>query len=327
MFLKVRIEGVSSRGTGAVSAASRLGAVVLALGLMAGCTSRQDHPERMDFNGVSNFRDLGGHVTVDGRRVKQGVLFRSDHLDALDEADFETLRELGVKRVFDLRDAHEKDGAPRFTLRTPEKRVPVPHRAAMTEETAQIEPNAMPSHYAIRVVHLPIYYPGLDRRESRRRVVEADPGPGGFEQTMIEANRAFALDYREEWSELLRSLANGDSLPAVIHCVEGKDRTGFAVALVLSALEVPREIIYADYLLSSELLDYRIRRYAFLAAFGSMFRLSKDDVRPLLEVRRQYLEAAFDAIDERYGSFDAYLRDGLGIDGWTLARLRTNLTR
>ncbi len=326
MSLRLINAHLSTPRAGAVPIAARLCAAVLALGLLAACTSREEHPKRMELNGVSNFRDLGGLATPDGRRVKQGVLFRSDHLDDLDGADFEFLQELGVKRVYDLRDAHEKDGAPRFTLRTPSKRVPVPHRAAMMQETAEIEPNSLPSHYAIRVVHLPIYYPGLDRRESRRRVVEADIGPGGFERTMIEANRAFALDYREEWAELLRALADADSLPAVVHCVEGKDRTGFAIAVVLSALGVPREAIYEDYVLSRELLDYRIRRYAFLASFGSMFRLSKDEVRPLLEVRRKYLEAAFEAIDQRYGSFDIYLRSGLGLDEPTLARLRENLT-
>ncbi len=252
---------------------------------------------RVRLSRAANFRDLGGYVTADGRAVRKGVLFRSDHLGGLSTRDLQTCRELGLKTVYDLRHAYERE----------------------------IRPSSLANGQGPRVVELPIHYPPLDRRESRRKILEAKVEAGHFRQLMIEANRAYALDFREDWSALLRGLAEPEALPAVIHCVEGKDRTGFAAALVLSALQVPRETVYQDYLLSGLFLKRRAKVYAFLASLGSLFRVPRKEVRPLVGVERAYLEAAFAAIDERYGSFDGYLRDGLGIDEPSLKRLRAAL--
>ncbi len=80
-----------------------------------------------------------------------------------------------------------------------------------------------------------------------------------------------------------------------------------------------------DYLLSNRFLQSRIDWYAFLGSLGSLFRVPQSEIRPLLEVRREYLEAAFAAIDEQYGSLTAYLREGLGLDIKTLNLLRLAL--
>jgi protein-tyrosine phosphatase len=94
------------------------------------------------------------------------------------------------------------------------------------------------------------------------------------------------------------------------------------VAVILRAVGVPPDVILEDYLLSNNRLEGRIDRLSFLASLGSLFRIPRSEIRPLLEVRQEYLEAAFAAIDEKYGSFDAYLEEGLGLNSDTLARLR-----
>ncbi len=269
-----------------------------AVSLGTGSAEASHRVMRVRLSRAANFRDLGGYPVAAGRFVKKGVLFRSDNLAGLSNRDLETCRQLGLKTVYDLRHAYERE----------------------------ISPSSLAAEPEPRVVEIPIHYPPLDRRESRRKILEADVEAGHFRQLMIEANRAYALDFREHWSALLRGLAEPSALPAVIHCVEGKDRTGFAVALVLSAVGVPREMVYQDYLLSGVFLKRRAKLYAFLASLGSRFRVSRRDVRPWLEVERAYLDAAFAAIDEGYGSFDRYLRDGLGIDAASLARLRAALT-
>ena len=96
---------------------------------------------------------------------------------------------------------------------------------------------------------IPIYYPPLDRAKTKHRILTADVEDGDFERLMVEANEAFPYEFREEWARLLRGLAEPDMLPAVIHCTDGKDRTGFAVALVLRALGVPEETVFEDYFL------------------------------------------------------------------------------
>ena len=272
-------------------------AVLVAL-LITACASPPDHPSRVPISGTKNFRDVGGYATVDGKHVKRGVLFRSDDLSDLSSADLAAFADLGIQTVFDLRHDYE--------------RLQYPSR--------------LPSERSVRVVEIPVYYPPLDRRESRRKILAGEVEEGHFRQLLIDANRAFALDYRDQVSDLLHDLAAPGARPAVIHCADGKDRTGFAIAMILSAVGVPRETVYEDFLLSNVFLERRTKLYSFLAWFGSLFRVPRKEIRPLLEVRREYLEAAFAAIDEKYGSLDAYLRDGLGIDETTLARLRIALT-
>ena len=270
----------------------------LALLLVAACGDPPEHPNGVPVSGAQNFRDAGGYATADGKHVKRGVLFRSNDLADLSDADLDTFAGLGIQTVFDLRHDYERTAYP----------------------------SRLPPEGPTRVVEIPVYYPPLDRRESRRKILAGEVEEGHFRQLLIEANRAFALDFREQWSGLLRDLAAPDSRPVVIHCADGKDRTGFAIAVILSAVGVPRETIYEDFLLSNLFLERRTKVYTFLAWLGSLFRVPRSELRPLLEVRREYLESAFAAIDEKYGSFDSYLRDGLDMDEATLVRLRAALT-
>jgi protein-tyrosine phosphatase len=261
------------------------------------CGAPPSHPNRVPLSGALNFRDVGGYASTDGRQVKRGVLYRSDDLADLSSQDLEMLAELGLRRVFDMRHESERLN----------------------------KPNRLPGQDGIAVFEVPVYFPPLDRAESRRKILSAEVESGHFEQLLIEANRAFALDYTSQWHELVQGLTAPGALPALIHCVDGKDRTGFAVALILRAVGVPQEMVLEDYLLSNRFFQSRIDRYAFLGSLGSLFRLPSSEIRPLLEVRRAYLEAAFAAIDEQYGSFTAYLYEGLGLDARTLDLLRLAL--
>jgi protein tyrosine/serine phosphatase len=47
--------------------------------------------------------------------------------------------------------------------------------------------------------------------------------------------------------DLISRLADSTLQPAVIHCFGGKDRTGLTIALLLTALGVPRETVLDDY--------------------------------------------------------------------------------
>ena len=71
-----------------------------------------DSPARhLNLAGASNFRDLGGYPTNDGRLVRWRQLFRSNHLGRLTTEDIETVRGLGVKSAFDFRGLEERAGA------------------------------------------------------------------------------------------------------------------------------------------------------------------------------------------------------------------------
>ncbi|MDR3303474.1 MAG: tyrosine-protein phosphatase [Treponema sp.] len=114
---------------------------------------------------------------------------------------------------------------------------------------------------------------------------------------------------RAQYRAFFRLLADAVNTPLLFHCSAGKDRTGIGAALIYAALGVERETIYADYLLSATYLAERIKV------------LIKDEpyLEAVMSIRREYLETAFRAIDERFGGMDRYLREELGAD---TARLR-----
>ncbi len=288
--------------------------------LAASCSAPARHPNHVQMVGTANFRDLGGIATGDGHRVKAGVLYRSDELSNLTRKDLATFAELGVARVYDLRSDGERRSKP--------NQLPNDAPAAIFAGNAaeRYEPpvnGAVAS--PVELLSIPVYYPPLDRGVTRRKIVEGKVEPGEFRRLMIEENRAFARDYRAQWAQVIRSLAEPQSLPALIHCAEGKDRTGFAVAMVLFTLGVPEEAVYEDYLLSNEFLGGQASFLSSLAAIGSWFRTPASEVRPLLEVRREFLEAGLETIKADYGSIEAYLEKGLGIDAATQERLRAAL--
>ncbi len=119
--------------------------------------------------------------------------------------------------------------------------------------------------------------------------------------------RQSTQSYRSLFAHLLE-----DRAPLVIHCTAGKDRTGFACALILHALGVPDEVIAEDYLLTN-------RFYRRDPAASSDL---PEDVRQVLaSVEASFLAAAFDAIGAEYDDLETYFSDGLGLGARERARL------
>ena len=272
--------------------------VVACLLILLGCaTAPPQHPSRIELAGTRNLRDLGGYSTIDGRQIKKGLLYRSDHLKRVSRRNAEAVVALGVKRVYDLRTGkeHERD------------------------------PSRLAEITSLEVVSLPIDCDLIDPYAVARRILGGDVEEGDFQQLMIECYRGYALNFTSEWSSLLRDMAEPGGLPALIHCTYGRDRTGVSVAIVLRSLGVPQETVLEDYLLSNKFWESEASRLSCFASCASFFQTPRSEVRALMEVRPEYLEAAFAAIDEKYGSFEGYLQEGLGIDEATLERLRSTL--
>ncbi len=113
--------------------------------------------------------------------------------------------------------------------------------------------------------------------------------------------------YRALFAHLLE-----DSAPLVIHCTAGKDRTGFACALILHTLGVSRDTIAEDYLLTNRFYRRDPNHSSDLP----------DEIKQVLgSVQEAFLAAAFEAIDADYGDLETYLRDGLGLGKAERARL------
>ncbi|MBM4266309.1 MAG: tyrosine-protein phosphatase [Deltaproteobacteria bacterium] len=257
---------------------------------------------RVPLEGAVNFRDIGGHATREGRRVRWGRVFRSDELNRLTADDLTAFSNLGLKVLCDFRSPSEYGR----------------------------NPDLLPSTGAPEVLHFPIFDPDNDieamittaittgDHEAQDRLL----GDGRNEQLLVDGGRTLVTDATEQVAGCIRRLADPASLPTLTHCTAGKDRTGFTTAVVLLALGVPEETVMEDYLLSNV---YRAERND--QTIASLRPLMRDSelLRPVLEVRPEYLQASFDTIAERYGSIDAYLRDGLGLDRTTVHSLRENL--
>ena len=272
--------------------------VITALLILLGCsTAPPQHPSRVELAGARNLRDLGGYSTIDGRQIKKGVLYRSDHLKRVRRQNVEAVAALGVQTVFDLR----------------------------TEKELERDPPRLDTVTLLEVVHLPVDCELIDPYAVARRILKGDVEEGDFQQLMMECYRNYALNYTSEWSFLLRDMAGPGGLPALIHCTYGRDRTGVSVAIVLRSLGVSEETVLEDYLLSNTFWESEASRLSCFASCASFFRTPRSEVRALMEVRPEYLEAAFEAIDQKYGSFEDYLHEGLGIDDATLKRLRSAL--
>jgi protein-tyrosine phosphatase len=245
--------------------------------------------------GAHNFRDLGGYATSDGRSVRWGMLYRSDDLADLNDADVATFRDLGIRWLCDFRSESER----------------------------KADVDRLPTTGAPSVENLTIATGNLG--SLRERILSG--ADEDYAQPLIEANREFATRFAHRYQTLFDRLANPQNLPALIHCTAGKDRTGLAAALVLIALGVPRETVFQDYLLTNYYAHEHIERTLLFIRFASFFRADPESVRPLLGVRREYLQAAFDAIRADYGSIERYLREGLDVSEAERAQLRASLLR
>ena len=231
--------------------------------------SLQDIPARhLSLQGASNFRDLGGYPTADGRTTRWRHIFRSNHLGQLTTDDIEIVRALGVKSAFDFRGVEE--------------------RAAGVCVVNEITVHSLPIE--------PCVVAAL-RAELTRGTLTA---PVALE-LMRESYRNYVRHHTHSFRSLFSHLLE-DRAPLVIHCTAGKDRTGFASALILHALGVPDDIIAEDYLLTNQ-------HYKRDAAAATDL---PDDVRDAIgSVEASYLAAAFEAVAEEYGDLETYLRDGL----------------
>ncbi|WP_415953458.1 tyrosine-protein phosphatase [Streptomyces sp. KLOTTS4A1] len=250
--------------------------------------------------GVRNFRDVGGLPTVDGRRVRQGVLFRSGHLAHATATDTEFLASLGLHTIFDFRNAADQQ-----------------------QEGPDVE---LPG---VRNLNLPLTDPADGAefwqmvRDGRVEELRKILGGGRAAARMATTYRMIVRDRTLDHTRVLAELAE-DSVPALMHCAAGKDRAGLSVAVTLLAVRVEREAVVADYLESNA----KHRRYKVHRSSDAPDARSAEVTEllsPLFEARAEYLEAGFDEMEQNWGSVERYLEKGLGVTPEIRERLRAKL--
>ncbi|QKS02058.1 tyrosine-protein phosphatase [Sphingomonas sp. CL5.1] len=242
---------------------------------------------------VPNLRDIGGYRTADGRWVRMGMIYRSDQLDQLSDVDLATLSTLDIGVVGDLRTAGERQHGP--------DRLPAGAQPLVLDVIADSKDGVAGDMH--RVMDL---------------VAKGDAA-----KMLTDANREMVTlkSARDAYSTMLARLELPETGAMLYHCTAGKDRTGWATAVILTILGVPRETVMADYLESNVTLKAKNEKtLAMLARPDS--KVTPTMLEPLLTVRPAYINAAFAEVDRRYGSFDNYVHQAFGLNDAGIKRLR-----
>ena len=184
-----------------------------------------DVRRRVDFPGLLNARDLGGHPTLDGAVTRWRSLLRADDLAQLEPHGLQALADLAVETVVDLR----------------------------WPEEAQRHPSPIPQALpAVRYLRVPLLTPS----EDEWRLRSEDAGKELWNCVVLER-------VRTELRGVLAAIAAAPPGPLLFHCIAGKDRTGLIAALLLALAEVVPASIARDYALSgTNLREGYLRRYA-----------------------------------------------------------------
>ena len=265
----------------------------------------------------ANLRDLGGLATIDGQQVRAGRLFRSGHLSELDRAEAAILGGLGLRTIIDLRRPSEVAD------------FPTPDLDGVDRLWMSVSPED--SEFAVAANLLFGEQPErFDTAEDSGFAVAANLLFGNQPEqvdiaTMLESYfRNTVTNRLDGYRPVFEAATDPDRQPLLFHCMGGKDRTGFVAGVLLRLLGVGQEEVMADYLLTNEILGDRMARRADQARQRIAQRSGVEPdqvderhlegVRAMLYTRPSFLQASFDAVTDKFGTWETFRRDGLGID-------------
>jgi protein-tyrosine phosphatase len=236
---------------------------------------------------IPNLRDIGGYRTADGQWVRMGVVYRSQAL-SLSAAELATVGTLGITDYYDLRMSAEISASPYV--------VPV----------------------GARYLNLDVL--GASPAGSSAASLSS---AAAAQQFMADIERRYVTDAaaRAAFGTLLTGLADSKGAQ-LYHCTAGKDRTGWATAVILTLLGVPAKTVLSDYLLSNA---YYFDSPALRGQLSALPAAKSAVYTHLLGVEPGYLQAGLDQVKASYGSMRNYAHNGLGLSEATIARLRHRL--
>lgn len=226
---------------------------------------------------VHNVRDMGGYSTVHNHATTRwGEIYRSGQLSSLSEWDSIRLNNLGIKTILDLRG---------------------------DDEVA-----ASPSHYTkAKMVHVSIPISHMD--SVKVRIMKDRMRKGDALLFMQDCYLQYVTDYSNEFGKALDVFLEKENYPILVNCSMGKDRTGFLMAMLLTALGVPEETVKKDYMASNE--NINISNLAYMA--HDLSPDAQEAITAMLAVNEDWIDLVFRRIRKEYGSLDKYLSKGLNL--------------
>ena len=256
---------------------------------------RKPEPEPfVPTDGIHNLRDYGGYLGADGARVKTGLLFRSgQHMEA-SEGDLQTIQDLDIRTIVDLRGLSERTS---FPCRR--------HDAFGAEVIAfEGETTSSPPHEG-----------GWDKTDmtaekARQRMISV--------YTRMPVNPAMI----EMFSRYFEALDKRDG-GSLVHCFAGKDRTGIAASLLLHVLGAHKDDVVGEFLRTNDAPTQHVLERQSLPRMEAHYGfIEPEAIRNLMGVRAEYIETYWSEVTRDHGSVDSYLANSLGVDETRKARLR-----
>ena len=254
---------------------------------------REDY-RKLPFTGAHNFRDLGGYKTEDGRALKWGKIYRSDDLHLLTDEDLKYLSRLNIKSVVDFRSDEERESEP-----------------------DRLNPD-------MTQLLLPIKFQPeeLDDETLKNLMKNLTFGTLDSSNLLRDFNIVIVKDFATEYKKFFRHVIENSAEPIVFHCTAGKDRAGFASAMILTVLGVPREKVIEDYLLTNTYVKDHVDSEMLEIELKTFFRADTDNLRKINLVEERYIQAAFDTIDSEWGGMDNYISGALGLSEEDILKLK-----
>lgn len=285
--------------------------MLLLILLLLGCSKVQNtvkaEEQTMNMNSVSNARELGGYKTMDGKRVRKGVLIRTASLKDVSQEELDSLlKDHRLTAVIDLRASYELvedpepviEGVAQYNFRIMDEQM-MAGRAAVIADIL-MDPNVDPVRRMTAVLEA-----GVISDQMYVEFLQGDTGKKGFR-------------------EFFRVLLETPEDSAVLwHCTNGKDRTGVAAMLLLGVLNVDEETIMEDFLLSNVFFEKEI------STMREQLMVYIEDENLLEEilvtgkgVYAPYMQNAIEYIKENYGDIPGYVKAELGLTDADIEKLQ-----
>ena len=255
---------------------------------------------KLEFDNLLNVRDLGGMVTKDGRKIKDGKLFRSCLLYDASDKDKEILADkIGI--IVDFRSDDEIASRP----------------------DPEIE--------GVAYLHLPAYDNTMQAGQNIQKTAK-DPSAKPFHDA-DRTRRAMAGVYMRfaeneftvgQFGTFLHILLDKNYKSVLWHCTAGKDRTGFATAILLKILGVDDASIVEDYMLTNQYWGSEVEKAKqdFRKENGYLLPENERALEYLHLAWGEYVTGTLDRACEIYGDFDHYVSEGLHLTEAEIAQLK-----
>jgi len=242
-------------------------------------------------NKLINFRDLGGFKTIDGRTTQIKRLLRSVPVDGLNDADINFLKEYNIKLVVDFRTVDE---------------IKIAHDTNILGnqyENVDIIGESSKDYGG--------YYGMMKTLDSKNVELFMH---GAYSDGLVDS-----VYSKEGYSKFLKLCLNIEKGAVLFHCTHGKDRTGFAAALILKILGVSDDDIFNDYMKSvDELVSEMAKKVAEFQDRG----VCEQVAIVLCGLKREYLQSSFERINQKYNNFENYVISELGISPEDITKLK-----